>query len=248
MSEQVNNSPIKSKFKILIVDDNENNLFTLRTLINKHLDVEILEASSGQQAIDTAVGTPDIDLIVLDIQMPEMDGFQAASMLKIRKRTRDIPIIFLTAAFKSEEFQEKGYAVGAADYLLKPIDDNQLIHKISTYLRLIEKERDLNIILEQQVTERTAELEQARQYLQNIINNMGEALLVLSPEGKIKSSNPTAQNMLGYTDEELINLPISDIFEEEGDEQASAFMGIGLEDDGIIITDVSLEFSYQPRA
>lgn len=229
MSEQANSSPIKSKFKILIVDDNENNLFTLRTLINKHLDVEILEASSGQQAIDTAVGTPDIDLIVLDIQMPEMDGFQAASMLKIRKRTRDIPIIFLTAAFKSEEFQEKGYAVGAADYLLKPIDDNQLIHKISTYLRLIEKERDLNIILEQQVTERTAELEQARQYLQNIINNMGEALLVLSPEGKVKSSNPTARKMLGYTEQELIDLPISDIFEEEGDEQASAFMGTWLE-------------------
>jgi PAS domain S-box-containing protein len=219
----------ENKFRILIVDDNDNNLFTLRTLINKHLHVDILEASSGQQAIDTAVNTPNIDLIILDIQMPEMDGFQAASMLKIRKRTRDIPIIFLTAAFKSEEFQEKGYAVGAADYLLKPIDDNQLIHKISTYLRLIEKERDLNIILEQQVIERTAELEQARQYLQNIINHMGEALLVLSPEGKVKSSNPAAQSMLGYAEDELLNLPISDIFEEEGDEQASAFMGTWLE-------------------
>ena len=218
-----------NKFKILIVDDNEHNLFTLRTLINKHLQVDVLEASSGQQAIDIALGSPDIDLIILDIQMPEMDGFQAASMLKIRNRTRNIPIIFLTAAFKSEEFQDKGYAVGAADYLLKPIDDNQLIHKISTYLRLIEKERDLNIILEQQVAERTAELEQARQYLQNIINYMGEALLVLSPEGKIKSSNPTAQKMLGYQEDELLNLSISDIFEEEGDEAAGAFMGTWLE-------------------
>lgn len=218
-----------NKFKILIVDDNENNLFTLRTLISKHLDVEILEASSGQKAVDTAIKSPDIDLIILDIQMPEMDGFQAASMLKIRKRTKEIPIIFLTAAFKSEEFQEKGYAVGAADYLLKPIDDNQLIHKISTYLRLIEKERGLNIVLEQQVTERTAELEQARQYLQNIINNMGEALLVLTPQGKVKSSNPTAQKMLGYTEDELISLSVSDIFEEEGDEQATAFLGTWLE-------------------
>ena len=220
---------MENKFRILIVDDNENNLFTLRTLIDKHLGVDVLEASSGQQAIDMALSTPDIDLIILDIQMPEMDGFQAASMLKIRKRTRDIPIIFLTAAFKSEEFQEKGYAVGAADYLLKPIDDNQLIHKISTYLRLIEKERDLNIVLEQQVIERTAELEQARQYLQNIIDNMGEALLVLNPEGKIKTSNPAAQNMLGYSEQELVNLAISDVFEEEGDEQASAFMGTWLE-------------------
>jgi PAS domain S-box-containing protein len=219
----------RMKFRILIVDDNENNLFTLRTLIRKHLEVEVLEASSGQQAIDIALNSPDIDLIILDIQMPEMDGFQAASMLKIRKRTKNIPIIFLTAAFKSEEFQDKGYAVGAADYLLKPIDDNQLIHKISTYLRLIEKERNLNIILEQQVAERTAELEQARQYLQNIINYMGEALLVLSPQGKIKSSNPAAQKMLGYKEEELLNLSISDIFEEEGDEAAGAFMGTWLE-------------------
>jgi PAS domain S-box-containing protein len=217
------------KFRILIVDDNENNLFTLRTLIKKHLEVEVLEASSGQQAIDIALNSPDIDLIILDIQMPEMDGFQAASMLKIRKRTKNIPIIFLTAAFKSEEFQEKGYAVGAADYLLKPIDDNQLIHKISTYLRLIEKERNLNIVLEQQVAERTAELEQARQYLQNIINYMGEALLVLSPGGKVKSSNPAAQKMLGYKEEELLNLSVSDIFEEEGDEAAGAFMGTWLE-------------------
>jgi PAS domain S-box-containing protein len=217
------------KFRILIVDDNENNLFTLRTLIRKHLEVEVLEASSGQQAIDIALNSPNIDLIILDIQMPEMDGFQAASMLKIRKRTKNIPIIFLTAAFKSEEFQDKGYAVGAADYLLKPIDDNQLIHKISTYLRLIEKERNLNIILEQQVAERTAELEQARQYLQNIINHMGEALLVLSPQGKIKSSNPAAQKMLGYKEEELLNLSISDIFEEEADEAAGAFMGTWLE-------------------
>lgn len=85
----------RMKFRILIVDDNENNLFTLRTLIRKHLEVEVLEASSGQQAIDIALNSPGIDLIILDIQMPEMDGFQAASMLKIRKRTKNIPIIFL---------------------------------------------------------------------------------------------------------------------------------------------------------
>ena len=229
MNEEEQTETSKFKFRILIVDDNENNLFTLRTLIKQHLEVEVMEASSGQQAIDIALGSPDIDLIILDIQMPEMDGFQAASMLKIRKRTKNIPIIFLTAAFKSEEFQDKGYAVGAADYLLKPIDDNQLIHKISTYLRLIEKERNLNIVLEQQVAERTAELEQARQYLQNIINYMGEALLVLSPEGKVKSSNPAAQKMLGYPEDELLNLSISDIFEEEADEAAGAFMGTWLE-------------------
>ena len=110
-----------SGFKLLIVDDNENNLFALRTLIQKHMDVEVLEATSGQMALDIALGTPDLDLIVLDIQMPVMDGFQTASMLKIRKKTKDIPIIFLTAAFKTDEFQKNGCDVGAVDYLLKPI-------------------------------------------------------------------------------------------------------------------------------
>ncbi|MEA3276753.1 MAG: response regulator [Pseudomonadota bacterium] len=218
-----------SGFKLLIVDDHAHNLFTLRTLIEKQMQVAILEATSGQQAIDRTLQHPDIDVIILDVQMPEMDGFQTASLLKLRKRTRDIPIIFLTAAFKSEEFQQRGYAVGAVDYLLKPIDDNLLINKISTYFRLIEKERALNRVLEQKVAERTAELQQAKQYLQNIITFMGEALLVLTPEGEIKMVNPTACQMLDYSEQDLLGMSIGDVFEEEGDEQAGAFMGTWLE-------------------
>ena len=102
-------------FKLLIVDDNPNNLFSLRSLIETHTDVDVIEADSGQRALDIALATPDIDLIILDIQMPEMDGFQTASMLKIRKKTRDIPVIFLTAAFKADEFLQKGFELGAAD-------------------------------------------------------------------------------------------------------------------------------------
>lgn len=216
-------------FRVLIVDDVENNLFALRSLIRQHMDVEVLEAISGQQALDIALSNPRIDLIILDVQMPEMDGFQTASMLKIRKKTQDIPIIFLTAAFKTDEFQQKGYDVGAADYLLKPIDDNQLINKISTYFRLIEKERELNRVLEEKVTARTAELDRAKQYLEGIIANMGEALLVLKPNGTIKSANPAACGMLGYDESALIGMSIGDVFEEREQEQARAFMGTWLE-------------------
>ncbi|WP_316367168.1 response regulator [Candidatus Thiodiazotropha sp. CDECU1] len=216
-------------FKLLIVDDHAHNLFTLRTLVERYMDVEILEATSGQQALDTAVKEPGIDLIILDVQMPEMDGFQTASMLKIRKKTKDIPIIFLTAAFKTEEFQLKGYEVGGVDYLLKPIDDNQLLNKISTYFRLIEKERELNKILEQKVAERTAELAAAHQHLENIITYMGEALLVLNPEGEIESVNPAACKMLDYSEADLLKMSIGDVFEEEAEEQAGAFFGTWLE-------------------
>jgi PAS domain S-box-containing protein len=216
-------------FKLLIVDDHEHNLFTLRSLIQRHMDVEILEASSGRQALEIALGTPGIDLVILDVQMPEMDGFQTAQMLKVRKKTRDIPIIFLTAAFKTEEFQQKGYEVGAADYLLKPIDDNQLINKISTYFRLIEKERALNRVLEEKVAQRTAELHAAKQHIENILTHMGEALLVLEPSGIIRQVNPAACRMLGYAESDLIGMAIGDVFEEEGDEAAGAFMGTWLE-------------------
>ncbi len=216
-------------FKLLAVDDNPDNLFTLRTLLQQHLGVEILEAQSGTEALEIAQNTPDIDLIILDVQMPEVDGFETAQLLKARRKTRDIPIIFLTAAFKSEEFQQRGYAIGAVDYLLKPVDDNQLINKVSTYFRLIEKERQLNQILEQQVAERTAELRQANQHLQKIVENMGEALFVLSPDGRIKEANPAAQRLLGYSEEELRGMSIGDVFEEEGEAQANAFMGTWLE-------------------
>ena len=216
-------------FRILIVDDNQNNLFTLRALIEKHMDVELLEADSGQAALDIALKNPRIDLIILDVQMPDMDGFQTATMLKVRRKTRDIPIIFLTAAYKTDEFQQKGYEVGAADYLLKPIDDNQLINKISTYLRLIEKERDMNRRLELLVEERTAELRLAKQYLENVINNMGEALLLLEPDGSIKTANPAACHMLDYQQEDLLGMAIGDVFEEEEAVQANAFMGTWLE-------------------
>lgn len=218
-----------SNFKLLLVDDNENNLYTLRTLIEKHIDVEILDARSGPEALQVALGREGIDLIILDVHMPDIDGFQTASMLKIRRRTADIPIIFLTAAYKTEEFQQKGYAIGAVDYLLKPIDDNLLINKISTYFRLIERERALNRTLEEKVAARTAELERAKQYLENIINTMGEALLVLDPGGVIKSVNPAAYRMLGYPEGALIGTSIGDVFEEAEPEQAGAFMGIWLE-------------------
>lgn len=225
MTEQKN----YAGFKVLIVDDDPNNLFTLRSLIEKYTDVHVIEADGGEKAVNLALIENDVDLIILDVQMPEMDGFQTASMLKVRKKTRDIPVIFLTAAYKTDEFQQKGYDVGAADYLLKPIDDNLLLNKLTAYFRLIEKERALNVQLEKKVAQRTAELEQIRRYQERLLNTMGEVLLVLSPEGQIKSTNPAAQKMLGYKETELLGLNIGDVFEEAEDEQAGAFMGTWLD-------------------
>ena len=152
-------------FCILIVDDNHNNLFTLRSLINEHLDIDIIEADSGAKALEILM-KHQVHLIILDVQMPEMDGFEAASIIRSVKRTQNIPIVFLTAAFKSIEFQEKGFAVGAADYLTKPIDALQLINRVRVYLRFIEQEYQHNFELENKIQARTAELQAARKDLE----------------------------------------------------------------------------------
>ncbi|MCP4700037.1 MAG: response regulator [Gammaproteobacteria bacterium] len=150
---------------ILIVDDNKNNLFTLHALLDEHADVQVLEADSGMAALQVIL-RERVDLIILDVQMPEMDGFETAQLIRSRKKSRHIPIVFLTAAYKSEEFREKGFATGAADYLTKPIDTPLLVSKVRTYLRFIEQEKRHNRELEEKVQKRTAELVQAHNELE----------------------------------------------------------------------------------
>ncbi len=158
--------PVFDHFCILIVDDNSNNLFTLRTLLHEHLEgLQVIEALSGQEALRCLLENP-VDLILLDVQMPEMDGFETAKLILSFKPTAHIPIVFLSAAYKSEEFQRKGFDAGAADYLTKPIDTPQLISKVRLYLRFIEQDREHSQELEQKVAERTRALQQARDELE----------------------------------------------------------------------------------
>lgn len=129
-------------FVILIVDDNPNNLFTLRALLKRLQGCEIIEANSGEEALMRVVER-EVHLVLLDVQMPLMDGFETARHLQMTERTRNIPIVFITAVFKTEEFMQRGYTIGAVDYLTKPIDDNLLLNRIHLYLRLHTRERKL---------------------------------------------------------------------------------------------------------
>jgi signal transduction histidine kinase len=129
-------------FTLLIVDDNANNRFTLRALLSRLPHCRIVEAASGEEALMRTIEEA-VDLILLDVQMPGMDGFETAEHLRMTERTRNIPIIFVTAVFKTEAFAQRGYAIGAVDYLTKPIDDNLLLNRISLYRKLIEHEQRL---------------------------------------------------------------------------------------------------------
>lgn len=152
--------------RILIVDDNKNNLFTLRNLIEEHFRAQLFEADSGLLALRILTKEP-IDLIILDVQMPEMDGFETAKTIHSWKKTQHIPIVFLTAAYKAQEFFQQGFAVGAVDYLTKPIDAAQLINRIHSYVRFLQKEHQHKQELEQKIEERTAELSKIRHELEH---------------------------------------------------------------------------------
>jgi signal transduction histidine kinase len=135
---------VHKPFVILMVDDNDNNLFTLRELLSRLPGLELCSATNGEDALNTCIER-DIHLLLLDVQMPGMDGYETAKHLQMTTRTREIPIVFLTAFYKSEAFIQRGYELGAVDYLTKPIDDNLLLNRVRNYQHLFEREAALKV-------------------------------------------------------------------------------------------------------
>ena len=125
------------KAKILLVDDRPENLLALEAILSA-LDQTLVRASSGEEALK-ALLTDDFAVILLDVQMPDMDGFETAAHIKRRERTRDIPIIFLTAINHGPHHTFRGYAAGAVDYISKPFDPWVLRAKVSVFVELYMK-------------------------------------------------------------------------------------------------------------
>ena len=121
------------KPNILLVDDRSENLLALEGVLESE-DYTLFKATSGQEALRLVL-KHDFDLILLDVQMPEMDGFEVAKLLRSKKKSEDIPIIFITAINKERKYIDKGYEVGAENYLFKPIEPEVLKHKVRTSLQ-----------------------------------------------------------------------------------------------------------------
>ncbi len=127
--------------KILIVDDDDKNHRVYERILAP-LDLNIEKATSGLEALEVA-HRHDFFLILMDVQMPIMDGFETASLILGHPKTQHIPVIFVTAFSKDEAFEFKGYESGAVDYLTKPINDNILKSKISIFLKLWQQRQSL---------------------------------------------------------------------------------------------------------
>ncbi len=138
---------LKSMVNILIVDDKPEGLISIQAVLNDPTyNIEL--AHSGQDALRRILEV-DYALILLDVQMPIMDGFETATIIKSREKSKDIPIIFLSAISKDENFINQGYQVGAIDYLLKPLDVNILKSKVAAFVDIYRK----NILIKEQAAQ-----------------------------------------------------------------------------------------------
>jgi C4-dicarboxylate-specific signal transduction histidine kinase len=159
----------EQKCDILIVDDVDDNLYLLEDLIDDEFDnVIVHQATCGAEALEV-LKKQAIDLVILDIQMPDMNGFEVAKEIKSNPETENMPIIFLTAAYKSDEFIQNGFKIGAVDYITKPFDINQLVNRLRLYLTVTVQSRELknmNKTLEAKVAEKTKELQELNKKLE----------------------------------------------------------------------------------
>lgn len=194
---------MSEKSKILIVDDNEDEIFILKeSLLFDLNNCDIFTEKDGRKALSKALEIKP-HLILLDIQMPFINGFEVGNMLIKHEETKDIPIIFITAHFNTDEFSKYGYDINAIDFINKPVDTKMLATKIKLYLKIIEREW---------------ELRESEEQFRKLFNSTSDAILVYKSingdTGKLLEANDVACKMLGYSRDELLNTPPANIYDD----------------------------------
>ncbi|SMO65844.1 GGDEF domain-containing response regulator [Paracoccus laeviglucosivorans] len=178
-----------SRPKILIVDDISANLTAMRVLL-RHVDAEIITAQSGNDALSLALDH-QFALALLDVQMPEMDGFEVASFLRDNPFSAETPIVFMTASNLDELSQLKGYGAGAIDYIGKPINEQILLSKVQILLNLYRSKQQLVQALEQ--------VHRQKQILRATFDAVGDGIIATDNTGRVSWMNPAAERMTGWT-------------------------------------------------
>ncbi|CAI2799835.1 EAL domain-containing protein [Pseudomonas fluorescens group sp.] len=178
---------------LLVVDDYPENLVSMRALLQRE-DWQVVTAGSGVEALELLL-KHDVDLVLLDVKMPGMDGFEVARLMRGNQRTRMTPIIFLSANAQSPAAVLEGYASGAIDYLFKPFDPHILKPKVQALLEHQRNRRALQRL--------SHDLESARAFNASVLDNAAEGILVVSEEGVIEYANPAISRLLNATMDEL---------------------------------------------
>ncbi|WP_395400108.1 diguanylate cyclase domain-containing protein [Pseudoduganella sp. UC29_106] len=178
---------------ILIVDDAPDNLSVLRKLMVEQ-GYQTFVANSGERALDIARRVLP-DLILLDVIMPGMDGFETCRQLKANPVTQSIPVLFMSARNGQDDVVQ-GFELGAVDYISKPLRMAEVCARVRTQL---------------QIRYATESQQEQAERLRTIVNNMAEGLLIIEPDGRIQFTNPACDSYLGYMAHELAGKSISDL-------------------------------------
>ena len=170
----------KSDIKILVVDDREDNLFSIEAILEKD-NYTIIKANSGRAALKVLLQEHDFSLILMDVQMPELNGFETATIIYERDKLKAIPIIFITAHDYDEEYIFKGYRMGGVDYIYKPINPELLRVKVAVFVELYRKNQQLqqhekklletNRALQKEIEERRLSEEKIKTLNSQLIEN-----------------------------------------------------------------------------
>jgi two-component system, sensor histidine kinase and response regulator len=196
---------VKTEIKILLVDDRADNLFSIQTVLDQD-GYQIHKANSGHEALKILLKETDFTIILMDVEMPGLNGFETASLIYERERLRQIPIIFITANNYSDDYVFKGYKTGGVDYIYKPINPDLLRAKVAVFVELYKKnhqliahEQNLQLInaeLEERVKERTdellkknIELESMNSELKKVNNDLDNFVYTASHDLKAPVSN-----------------------------------------------------------
>ncbi|EDY20754.1 multi-sensor hybrid histidine kinase [Chthoniobacter flavus Ellin428] len=198
---------------ILLVDDDPKNLMVLETILNSP-EYRLVNASTADEAL-LALMNEEFAAIVLDVQMPDMSGLDLARLIKQRKKTQHVPILFLTAYYQEDEHVVLGYGAGAVDYITKPVNPAVLRSKIGVFIDLFRKTTalaEVNRAMEAEMAER----QQAEERFRMVVETAPNAMVMIAADGQIILVNSRTESLFGYDRDELICQSISVLIAEDG--------------------------------
>lgn len=190
--------PLNTPVNILLVDDQPENLLALEAVLGK-LGENLVHASSGEEALRCLLNQ-DFAVILLDVQMPGMDGFETANLIRSRARSQHTPIIFLTAFDASDQGVFKGYSLGAVDYLIKPINSEILVSKVAVFVDLFRKTAAIKHQAAQ-LTAVNAELRRSEEQFRSLSASSPTGIFVIDPDGRLTYTNPRYQAICSVSDQ-----------------------------------------------
>lgn len=193
---------------VLSVDDKPVNLRVIEVVLEP-LPCQVVSLSSGEEALKYLLHQP-VSVILLDVSMPGMDGYEVALLIRSRRQTRHTPILFITAAMCEEQDIQRGYCCGAIDYLVKPFDPLTLRSKVRLLLEYDQQKRQLLSAYQR--------LDEQRDYYQSLLSSAGEGVIGIGPDGIVHFANPATQILLGMSAQQLAGYPVQKLFHDSAQE------------------------------